>query len=349
MSDQVRALKSLEVDDVKIYEARDGKVSVLTRGKLEIFYIAEYDRFMLRVNSFKYVLSIYLPIMASIFEDRAFRSYVLPNIGGHYIMKLKKIPPPPVIQNLETIFFNYSQLYYKSGQEQQLEAQAKHEGNYPMTFGTPYEEDLRQPTSHQHSEKLEKLSNYIRMGGEYLKQNIIKAANFGLKMMEPKTYIINQNSNQLYVRSIQELKGLNSIDSPIIDLPRYEVTGLITLSNEIENLSLNQAQEENRGFKNQTANNSWSVVKKTTIESAKSLWKGMDEALSILSTAIKTKRSKKGPKNQRMVNFERINQNEPRPHIYVSDAMQQADGNRYTEVLRNPDDNCDKEGYTQGG
>jgi len=124
-------LKSIEFDNVKINEVQGNKTSVVTKGKIEVCYSPEYDRFVLRLNNFKYALSKKIPVTA-MFAPRSFRAYTFPTTNGHYILKMKTIQTPELIQNFETVITNYGKLLYKPEQETELKNQAKGEGSYPF-------------------------------------------------------------------------------------------------------------------------------------------------------------------------------------------------------------------------
>lgn len=224
MSDQrVLALKSLEIHDVKVYQARHDKLTVLTKGYLEVLYLPEFNRFMLRVNNFKYILSTHLSILASLSEEGSFRSYVLPNVGGHYILKLKTDPSAIVLRNLETIFSHYSQFSYQQNHEHDLENQAHRRGDYSLTFGS--EPILKESKVGNQSETVAKASKYIKIGGDILKQNIMKAANYvGKNLSHSKEVSHSQGPNQLYIKTIDELR--NTDENCSLELPRYEVRSL---------------------------------------------------------------------------------------------------------------------------
>lgn len=324
---QVRAVKSLEVDDVKIYEARGEKLSVLAKGKLEILYLPEFDRFVLRLNSFKYILSSHSPIMASLSGEGTCRSYVLPNIGGHYIMKLKSSPTAAVIRNMETIFSSYSQFSYQQNHEHDLENQAHRRGDYPVIFD--HQEVALDNQSLNQPEAAAKANNYIKIGGEILKQNFRKAATYIGKLNQPKDAPLQaQGPNQLSVRSIEELKNLNN--DQLVDLPRYEVVALTVLGKEIEKLALTHV-EQDIGVKLHPASDSrWPTLKKTALESAHSLWKGMDEALDVLTKTVKAKRANASlPQDKMDAAFKKIDQNiqgeAPLPIHQISPNQQQSE------------------------
>jgi len=210
----VRTLKCLKIDNVKLFELEGDQKSNLTRGSLIVCYSPEFDRFVFCLNSFRYALSITLPTMAFLSPKNGYRSYILPKINGHYIVKLKTITPPAVLQNLETILSNYSQFSYNSGQETELENQAKRQ-EYPESFNSPY--DVKPPPKNDY---FSKSKNAIHLGGEFLKQKIIKAADFiGKNIYDPK-YL---NSNELNVKTIEELKAGDFPENETIDFPRNEV------------------------------------------------------------------------------------------------------------------------------
>jgi len=330
MSEQpVGAVRSLEVDDVKIYEARGEKLSVLAKGRLEILYLPEFDRFVLRLNSFKYILSLHLPIMASLSGEGTIRSYVLPNIGGHYILKLKSSPTAAVIRNMETIFSAYSQFSYQQNHEHDLENQAHRRGDYPVPLDHE-EESLNNKTLNQ-SEAVAKASNYIKTGGDFLKQNFIKAANYIGKMSHGKDGQTQAHGpNQLFTRSIEELKNLTNEYEQSVDLLRYEVVALTILGKEIEKLALTHVDHD-IGVKLHPASDSrWPTLKKTALESAHTLWKGMDDALDVLTKTVKTKRANMDlPVDKMDQAFKKIDQNiqgeAPLPMHQISPNQQQSE------------------------
>lgn len=328
MSDQqVLALKSLEIQDVKIYEARSDKLSVLTKGNLEMLYLPEFNRFILRVNSFKYILSTHLSVLASLSEEGSFRSYVLPNVGGHYILKLKTAPTAIVLRNLETIFTNYSQFSYQQNHEHDLENQAHRRGDYSQTFQGDY--ILKDTKACDQSETVAKASKYIKIGGDILKQNILKAANYvGKNLSQSKdTCQMSQGPNQLSVKTIEELKCVENNCS--LELPRYEVIALITLVKEVEKIVLSHA-EQDIGVKLHPSTDKLAAFRKNAIESAHSLLKGMDEALGTFSKNMKLKRqNSKVPEDKMDIAFKKIDQNikndAPLPTFQVSPDQQQED------------------------
>lgn len=308
MSDQqVQALKSLEIQDVKIYETKGDKPTVLAKGNLEVLYLPEFNRFVLRVNSFKYILSTHLSVLASLTEEGTFRSYVLPNVGGHFILKLKTAPTAIVLRNLETIFAHYSQFSYQQNHEHDLENQAHRRGDYSQTFEGDY--ILKDTKACDQSETAAKASNYIKIGGDILKQNILKAANYvGKNLSHPKdTTQMSQGPNQLAVKTIEELKSVQHNCS--VQVPRYEVIALITLVKEVEKIIQSHA-EQDIGVKLHPSGDKWPAFKKNAIESAHSLLKGMDEALGTFSKSMKVKRlNPKLPKDKMDLAFQKIDQN----------------------------------------
>jgi len=217
----VITFKSLEMDDVKINEIQGNKQSNITRGKLEVCYSPEFDRFVLRVNSFKYALSPYLPTIAYI-SPNAFRSYLIPTYNGYYTLRMKSMQPPSVIQNFETILSHYTQFSYKAGQETELSLQAQGQ-EYLKTFdqnpNAANNNQYAQETPNK-TDNYTKVGNAINIGGEFLKQKIMKAANYVGKNIQ-NTKEINLNDHK--VKSIEELKSEDLTKNQAIEFSRVEV------------------------------------------------------------------------------------------------------------------------------
>jgi len=287
MNDTVRAVKSLEIPDVKVYEASGKELTVFTKGTLEVYYVADYDRFFLKINSFQYALSTQLPVLVSLIETRACRSYMVPSISGHYLLKLKTTPPAAVFQNFETILSNYARLSYRSGDEKLLAAQAKCDKVYLNQAGQIDKENRPVNSKYIKAENVAKAGGYIQKGGEVLKQNIIKAAYYIGKNMQQTT-----SENAFIAKPIQELKGLQH-NAQFVDFSGTVVSKLIANSNSIEHAEQvrynnPQGMIPNRPLVQQGT--AWTELKETTANSAKSLWSGMAEAGTILSNAIENRR-----------------------------------------------------------
>ncbi len=293
----IRGIKILEVENVKIYQVpnNSSQLSNLTRGKLYIYYFPEYDRYIFRLNSFQYALSPYLPILATLNVEHGFRSYILPNVGGHFVLKLKTTPIPAVIKNLETILANYSQFSYQQGQEKALEDQANRRGDYNMNFDTGYDGKHTHPeleTRKPQPDNFVKAENAVKLSGEFLKQKFIKAANYlGGTMTQQKGQAVSeQNSNQFYPKTIQELKGVSALDNELVDFKATIVQGLITQSNQIEKEGVTTSTIiKPKPAEKQQGN--WSELGTTTLSSAKNIWSGMSEAATILSNAWRVKKN----------------------------------------------------------
>ena len=309
----IRGIKILDVENVKIYQVpnNSSQLSNLTRGKLFIYYFPEYDRYILRLNSFQYALSPYLPILATLNVEHGFRSYILPNIGGHYVLKLKTTPIPAVIKNLETILANYSQFSYQQGQEKALEDQANRRGDYNMNFDTVYDGKHTHPeleTRKPQPDNFVKAENAVKLSGEFVKQKLIKAANYiGSTMASQKGQVVSeQNSNQFYPKTIQELKGVSALDNELVDFKATIIQGLITLSNQIEKEGVTTSTIIKPKVPEKQQSN-WSELGTTTLHSAKNIWSGMSEAATILSNAWRIKQNnQKNNQAGKPVQFERI-------------------------------------------
>jgi len=319
-SPMIRGIKILEVDNVKVYEVynNQSEPTNLTRGKLLVFYFPEYDRFVLSLNSFEYALSPYLPTLASLTVDRGFRSYILPNVGGHYVLKLKTTPIPAVIKNFETILANYSQFSYEQGHEKELSDQANRKGDYNMNFESPYEGHQPLETAKPQPDNFVKAENAVSLSGEFLKQKFIKAANYiGGNYIQPKAQIVTeQNSNQFYVKNIQDLKGVSAIDNELVDFKRTLIVGLITLSNQIEKAGVTASTIIKPKTDNKQQSN-WSELGTTTLNSAKNVWFGMSEAANILGKAWKAKKTAEGNNQKgKPVQYERVDPNGNRPNPF---------------------------------
>jgi len=164
----VKGIKILEVENVKVNEVRDtlSEPSNITRGKLVIYYFAEYDRYILCLNSFEYALSPNLTVLASLNVERGFRSYTLPNVGGHYILNLKTTPLPAVIKNLEMILANYNQLSYQQGQEKTLEDQANRRGDENMNSHSGYQATFEQNSNQLSPKTIQELKGISALENE---------------------------------------------------------------------------------------------------------------------------------------------------------------------------------------
>jgi hypothetical protein len=243
--------------------------------------------------------------MASLSEEGAFWSYVLPKTGSNYIIKVKSVPSSAIIRNMETIFTNYSQFSYQQNHEHDLENQAHRRGDYLVPLSNASEDSNKNTAA---SEKIAKAGKYIMAGGEMLKQNILKAAHYIGKNLT-HSQASAQYPNQQSIRSIEELKAFENAQSQF-ELSKIEVTGLLTLVSEIEKTSLSHAEQDIGVKIHPVSSNRWPAFKKTAFESAHSLWSNMDDALGTLSKTMKAKRVKSRlPEDKMDLVFKKIDQN----------------------------------------
>ena len=254
MNEKIVAVKSLELSDVKIYEARPNKASFFTKGKLEVMYVSDLDRFILRLNNFKYILSPLLPILASASKEESARSYVLPNMSGNYIIRLRMDSNPVLIKNLETIFTDYSEFRYdpdyesyrslekiqgpeeilnlNEGQEIQQSENVIDEKSEEVQSKLDEQasaiiEQALGPLKLEHSEEdPAKMTKEGKSGSTSLKQRFAKAALFIGKRFKSnsKGKPIERTLSESRERSLEELKGFGENAETIeVELPRYEV------------------------------------------------------------------------------------------------------------------------------
>jgi len=266
----VQTLKSLEIEGVKINEIQGSKSTFVTKGNLEICYSPEYDRFVLRLNNFKYALSKNIPVTA-LFAPRSFRAYTFPTTNGHYIVKLKSMTYPALLQNFETILSTYGQLSYKPGQETELLNQAKGQGDYPINFVWYY--SIKFPSK--------------------IKMNKCESSEKN-----------DKNEKNEKVEDIPEEHRVKTLDTlrkngtEVIEFNKNGFEGMIFFSNLVEKELANPDAKTNTPTptpNSKTSNDQikWEELKKKTTEGAKTFWKGVDGAATMLSNALLKKKSKK--------------------------------------------------------
>jgi len=261
----IQANKSLEVPDITIRRFTNGLAPSFNRARLDIFYIPEFDVFLLYQKDFSYILSRNTFAMIILFQDQAHRSYVLPNINGYYILELKSPQNLAVIANFETILRNYSQVSYRSGQEQQVQVPVQNKKTNYLDW----------------SNNFTKASKFLRVGGETLKFHLVNAAN---KMATKGTE--NINPNQLTEKTLEELKA----GTGIVYIPRDNINSILANNREIE--AMTQSQFDRNQNAQPLVNNQaspWNEFKRATLDSANLVWQGMEEAASSLYQTLKAK------------------------------------------------------------
>ena len=157
-------------------------------------------------------MSKHLPVRGSIVEARAFHSYMLPAIEGHYIIKLKVESHPAVLANLETIFEHYSMFSYQSEQEAILRQQMLSGSGCVVT-----EQGLVASVSLKM-----KARRLFKKGRELLKHGLIKGAHGVSRSIVVDSYA--RSSNQLHYKTIEEPRNATSSDCERRSYPQVEVT-----------------------------------------------------------------------------------------------------------------------------
>jgi len=162
------------VDAVKVYSVIGNETRFIEQGPLNVLFLFPYNIHVLQVGTtFSYSLAEDIPVLAMIPKhSTSYPKYILPSLQGNYIIKVCKGVGQEALSNLETIFNNNCSLIYK---QESLVTEGYLTGTsftpdtgYPVTSGSSY------PITP--GSKTQKVSNVIRMGGEYSKVGIMKVA-----------------------------------------------------------------------------------------------------------------------------------------------------------------------------
>jgi len=185
-SQNITFLQVLIIEDSELWQMKDNHTSCRARGSLQVLYSRKLDLFILKLNEFSWALEKNLQIIGTYSEKENWHSYMIPDPNGFFMIKIVTKESEPLVKNFETILSNTVQFLRKGGLEQRL-------GSY------------------QHQQ-------------EKSKGIIDKAMN---TISQTFTSIIphhkETHSNQLIVRSFEQLKDVDSHSVPVVDVPEYKV------------------------------------------------------------------------------------------------------------------------------
>ena len=99
----VQGMEILSFDRVELTKNEMGTNSFIELGTLRVIYFQEFDRFMLDLGDWEYILLKRFPVTSTSRTDMETRTYTFPTYNGVYALKINRIVSPEALQNFETI------------------------------------------------------------------------------------------------------------------------------------------------------------------------------------------------------------------------------------------------------
>lgn len=105
---KIKGVEVLTFKEAELEKTLGGRTTFATVGNLSVLYFADYDRFVLSVNDWKYALLRRLPIVSTEPTLTGPVSYTLPTYNGFYTLTINKISHVEALKNFETILLDNS-------------------------------------------------------------------------------------------------------------------------------------------------------------------------------------------------------------------------------------------------
>jgi len=102
-SKQVQGQESLYFDQAQILKFKGDRIAFASSGPLSIIYFKEYDRFVLKLNDWKFPLIKRLPILSMDANKNGPKTYILPASNGFLYKLTIEESTPQALLNLESI------------------------------------------------------------------------------------------------------------------------------------------------------------------------------------------------------------------------------------------------------
>jgi len=112
-SGTVKGVEVLFFEEAEIRKMKGGSTSFAAIGPLSVLYFKEYNRFVLKLNDWRYPLMRRLPVVATGKGDINSRVYTLPSLNGFSFELRINNPSPQGISNFETILGDNSGFSFK--------------------------------------------------------------------------------------------------------------------------------------------------------------------------------------------------------------------------------------------
>jgi hypothetical protein len=234
---KIKAIEVLTFKEAELERTLNGLTTFGTVGVLQILYFANYDRFVLSLNDWKYALLKRLPVTGAESSGHGPISYTFPTYNGFYTLTLPKVNHLEGLKNLETILINNTRFSYKGTENilrnstgarspddrfRRLEMTPGADENYDPISTSQYPSSFDTTTDAPHS-----LSKGQRMKRGFKKFGFI----FKRKMSRKE----KNNLNNYQARDIDSIKKTNEIQAAIHHYPRREIERWITYNKEIAN------------------------------------------------------------------------------------------------------------------
>lgn len=102
-SNKVQGVESLYFEDAQILKFKHDRISYASAGPLSVLYFKEYDRFVLKLNDWKFPLIKRLPILGMDHNKTGLKTYILPAANGFLYKLTIDHSTPQAMLNFESI------------------------------------------------------------------------------------------------------------------------------------------------------------------------------------------------------------------------------------------------------
>jgi hypothetical protein len=222
---EILTFKDAELERTFCNETRFGSV-----GVLQVLYFANYDRFVLSLNGWKYVLLKRIPIVSEWQALSGPITFTLPTYKGFYTLRIDKVPHIEALNNFETILLNNSKFSYKG------ECKTMPSGLLSRGLLSPDDkfrgevDPLDEPEEPTTSSQYEPGKPNPLKRGDKVKRGFKMIAHKLSKGLKRKG---RHNLNLYQVRDLESMKQTTEVMASIHLFPRREVERWITFNKEV--------------------------------------------------------------------------------------------------------------------
>jgi len=281
----------LEIDNVELYQVKNGHGSIIDKGNLMVLYSQDFDWFLLKINEFNYGLAKNIPVLASRNEEGALATYVFTNPQGYYAIKVAETSSAKDLDIFEQILKQNTQFNYKEGiTDEGLPIEVK-EGNIQMRRCVSEGSKSQEPAPEGFN-----AATMVYQGGKTTKKMIVSSAQaVSSGILKIGDYIKNnhlgpQEEMKVDPKTMSRVQMVNSATGILSSVGSFYIRGLTALGNWLANKiepKFEQKKEDAEQKEEQTTQSKPSgTIGHAAIHSAVSIWGGMVEALDIIREGI---------------------------------------------------------------
>jgi len=267
----------LRIPNSEIYLVQNEEIHSLVKGTMNLVELPAHDSYIISLDDFGYTLSKEIPVMAKKLASGE-SIYILPNVQGHFGLKLPVETNPQLISAFEGILKNFGEFI---ADEQPLLGGAKQAANAPATTDdSPKAKEIVPEDAED--------SDIVVKSGEVIRDGLIKAATFAAGgIAKAGTFLIQRlmkKSEDVEVKEStqQKIRFAKSTTTTIAVFTASQMKNVLSVAGTIVKKIGNsiESSNESQGYHKAM------TIGKSAVQAAATVYDGMREATGVITKEL---------------------------------------------------------------